>query len=245
MRLTLAEPQYFKDSIAIISELVTETHLKITPDQLQIIAMDPANVAMVLYKLLSSAFVEYDVKEELHLAINLSNLKQVLRRAKPSDQLTLEKQENKLKITLKGTSTRTFHLPLIDAEEKEQKVPDLKFDATITTTSTVLNEAVEDVDIIGESVHFKAEEGKLSISSAGDLSKANVDIPGDEDTKIVTKETQKSKYSIEYLKKMIQGGKLADKVVINFSNDYPLKIEYTVLNKLQLGFILAPRVDND
>jgi DNA polymerase III sliding clamp (beta) subunit (PCNA family) len=60
MKLTLAEPKYLKDSISIISELVNEARLKITPDFIEIIAMDPANVAMVVFKLLSSAFVEYD-----------------------------------------------------------------------------------------------------------------------------------------------------------------------------------------
>ncbi|MBN1275393.1 proliferating cell nuclear antigen (pcna) [Candidatus Woesearchaeota archaeon] len=243
--MTLAEPKYLKESIAVISELVAETQFKITTDAIQIVAMDPANVAMVVFKLLSSTFVEYDVKQETIITINLNSLKQVLRRAKPADQLTLEQEENKLKIILKGTSTRTFHLPIIEAEEREQKVPDLKFAATVTTESSTLNDAVEDVDIIGESVTFAAEEGKLTISSAGDLSKAKVEIPADEETKIVVEGKQKSKYSIEYLKKMILGGKLADKAIVKFSNDYPLRLEYAVLNKMQLAFILAPRVDND
>lgn len=245
MRMTLAEPKYLKESIAVISELVTETQFKVTQDAIQVVAMDPANVAMVVYKLLSSTFVEYDVKENVVLTINLANLKQVLRRAKPTDQLVLELDENKLKIVLKGTSTRTFHLPLIDAEEREQKVPELSFNATITMDSSTLSDAVDDVDIIGESVMFMAEANKFTISSSGDLSKAKVEIPSDEETKIVAEDKQKSKYSIEYLKKMIAGGKLADKAVAKFSNDYPLRLEYTVLNKMQLAFILAPRVDND
>ena len=245
MRMTLAEPKYLKESIAVISELVTETQFKITSDAVQIVAMDPANVAMVVYKLLSSTFVEFDVPEDTVLTINLAGLKQVLRRAKPTDQVILETEENKLRITLKGNSTRTFHLPLIDAEEREQKVPELKFAATITADSSTINEAVDDVDIIGESVTFVAEGDKLTISSAGDLSKAKVEIPADEGTKIIAEEKQKSKYSIEYLKKMISGGKLADKAVLKFSNDYPMRLEYTVLNKMQLAFILAPRVDND
>lgn len=245
MRLTLAEPKYLKESVAIISELVTETQFKISQDAIEVVAMDPANVAMVIFKLLSSCFVEFDVKEDAVIAINLASFKQVLRRAKPTDQMVLEVEENKLKITLKGTSTRTFHLPIIESEEREQKVPDLKFAATITTDASVINDAVEDVDIIGESVSFQAEAKKLTISSSGDLSKANVEIPADEATKIVCEDKQKSKYSIEYLKKMIAGGKLADKAVIKFANNYPLRMEYTVLNKLQLAFILAPRVDND
>ena len=44
---------------------------------------------------------------------------------------------------------------------------------------------------------------------------------------------------------MINGSKLADNAILKFSNDYPLRMEFFVLNKLQLMFILAPRVDND
>ena len=54
MKLVLAEPRYFKESIAIISDLVTEAKFKATKDGLELIAMDPANVAMVIFKLLSS-----------------------------------------------------------------------------------------------------------------------------------------------------------------------------------------------
>ncbi len=245
MKLTLSEPKFLKDSISIISDLVTEGTFKITPDAIELIAMDPANVAMVIYKLLSSAFIEYDVKEDVSLSINLNDFKQVLRRAKTNDAVTLEIEENKFKITFKSTSTRTFSLPIIDIEEKQQKVPDLKFKATITTNSSIINEAIEDADIIGESVTFVVENQELNVSAAGDLSKANIKITSDDDTKIICDELAKSKFSIEYLKKMIQGSKLSDKVVLQLSSDYPLKMEYKVLNKVQLSFILAPRVDND
>jgi len=245
MKLSLAETRFIKDSISIISDLVTEARFKVTPEAIELIAMDPANVAMVVFKLLSSTFVEYDVKEEVNLSINLNDFKQVLRRIKPSDTMTMELPENKLKITLKGGSTRTFHLPIIDVEEKEQAVPSLNFGATVTTNSSVLTDAIEDMDIIGESVSFMVDGKKFNISSASELSKADVEIKADDDTKIVADTKLKSKYSIEYLKKMIQGGKLADKVIIQFNKDYPLRLEYKVLNKLQLSFILAPRVDND
>ena len=248
MKLSLAEPKYLKDSISIISELVNEVRFKITPQSIELVAMDPANVAMVIFKLLSSCFVEYDVKKDIDLAINLANLKQVLRRAKPNDVLTLElDQDNKLKVVLKGNTTRTFSLAIIEFEEKEQKIPDLKFGVKIDTTSTILNDAIEDVDIVAESVTFNVEGTKLNIEATGDLSKAKIDIPSGEETKITaeSKEKIKAKYSIEYLKKMINGSKLADKVTLQFNTDYPLKLEYTEVDKVMLSFILAPRVEND
>jgi proliferating cell nuclear antigen len=248
MKLTLADPSYLKDSISIISELVNEVRFKITPDAIELVAMDPANVAMVIFKLLSSCFTEYDVKKETELAINLNNLKQILKRAKPNDMLSLEEtSENKLQIKLKSNTTRTFSIPIIELDEREQKIPELNFPLSIQTKSVILNDAVEDADIVAESVTLAAEKDKLVISAEGDLSKANIEIKANEDTKINIETTDKikSKYSIEYLKKIIAGSKLADDVMIYFNKDYPLKVEYKVVDKLLLAFILAPRVEND
>ena len=247
MKLTLAEPSYLKESITIISDLVNEARFKVTPNAIELVAMDPANVAMVIFKLLSSCFTEYDVEKDTEITINLSNLKQVLRRASPKDMLTIELEENRLKITLKSSTTRTFNLPIIELEEKEQKVPDLKFPVTIKTSSSILNEAIADVDIVGESVTFIAEPKKFTLHAEGDLNQAKIEIKEDEATKVNTNsdEKVKAKYSIEYLKKMINGSKLSDEVTIQFNKDYPLKLEYKTVDKVMLSFILAPRVEND
>ena len=247
MKLTLAEPRYLKESISIISDLVNEAKFKITPNAIELVAMDPANVAMVIFKLLSSTFTEYDVKKETEFGINLANLKQILRRAKPNDMLSIEfDSENKLKIQLKGTATRTFSLPIIELEEREQKVPDLSFPVTIKTTTNILNDAIEDVDIVAESVSFISNPKRFTIQAEGDLSKANIEINEGEQTKMSTPaDTVKAKYSIEYLKKMIGGSKIANNVTIQFNKDYPLKLEFKEVDKVLLSFILAPRVENE
>jgi proliferating cell nuclear antigen len=248
MKLTLADSKYLKDSISIISDLVTEARFKITSDAIELVAMDPANVAMVIFKLLSSTFTEYEVKEPVDIAINLGNMKQFLKRAKPDDVVTLElEKDSKLKIVLKGKSTRTFSLPILDLEEKEQKIPDLSFAAKITMPSSAFNECVEDADLVADALSLMAEKGKFKVKAEGDLSKAEIDIAGDDENKIAVEGSDKikAKYSIEYLKKMIGGAKIADTVTVNFNTDYPLKLEYRVVDRVQLAFILAPRVEND
>lgn len=247
MKLVLTDPKYFKDSITIISDLVTEAKFKATPEGLELVAMDPANVAMVIYRLLSSSFTQYKLEQPEELAINLNNLKQVLRRIKSDDILTLETEENKLKILLKSNTSRSFSIPIIELDDKEQKIPELTFPIAIEFDAAVFNESIEDVSIVAESVTFLAEKKGFNIKAEGDLSKAFIEIKPDENTIINTESIDKfkAKYSIEYLKKMISGAKLTDKVTIYFNNDYPLKIEYKEVDKLMLSFILAPRVDND
>jgi proliferating cell nuclear antigen len=248
MKLVLAEPRYFKDSISIISDLVTEAKFKAGPDGIEMIAMDPANVAMVIFKLLSSSFTEYKVSGTEKIAINLNSLKQILKRAKGDDILTLETtDDNKLKVQMRSNTIRSFSIPTLEFDDKEQKVPTLDFPLTINTKSMVLSEAIEDVSVVAESVTLLGEKNQFSVKAEGELSKAFIEIKPDENTTIAVKSDNKhkAKYSLEYLKKMISGGKLSDNAVIHFNTDYPLKLEYKVTDKLLLAFILAPRVDND
>jgi len=246
MKLTLAEPKLFKEPIMVISELVNEVVFKIDREKLELIAMDPANVAMVVYKLLGNVFVEYDMDKEVEIAVNLDNLKQVLRRAKPSDTLTMELLESKLKITLKSSSTRIFTLSLINLQEERQKVPDLDFKCKIEIPSILFDEAIEDMDVVSDSAAFEVNDNNFNIQAAGNISTAKVSFAHGDMIKINSKENNiRARYSIEYLKKIIKGSKLSDNMTLLMSNDYPLKVEYKIIDKLSLATILAPRVSND
>ena len=244
MKLTLTEPRYLKDSILIISELVNEVNFKIYKDRIELIAMDPANVAMVVFKLLSSAFAEYSVAEEKVIGVNLINLTQILKRVKPTDILSLEldQNKNKLFLTLKGVTSKRFELSLLDIEEREQKIPNLKFTAKVETNTLMFNDAIEDMDIIADSLSFKAMADKFVIESEGNISSGSVEIGNDEETTLeLNGSPVTARYSIEYLKKIIKGSKLTNKVVLEFGQDYPLKVEYALIDKLALQFVLAPR----
>jgi len=249
MKLTLAEPRILVDSVNIISEIVNEVRFKINKEKIDLVAMDPANVAMVDFKLFSSAFSEYHVEKDHELCVSLDSLKSVLKRVKPSDMLTIEldEEKNRLKIQLKSDNVRTFNLALIDIEEKEQRVPNLNFNAVVETTSMVFDDAIQDADVVADAVILKALNDRFVIEGESNMSNVLAEINKDDETKINLKSSDQSisKYSIEYLKKIVKGGKLANKVKLQFGNDYPLRVDYLVEDKVNLGFILAPRVAND
>ncbi len=249
MRLTLAEPKFLVDSINVLSELVSDARFSIDKEKIELVAMDPANVVMVIFKLLGSAFTEYKVEKPVEIGVNLDNLKQILRRVKGADILILEldNEKNRLKIWLKGETNRLFNLSLIDIGEEKQKIPELKFPLRVETNAYVFDGAIEDVGVVAESVALIGKKDMLLVEAEGNLSDARVEISEDDDTKIsnTTKGDIAAKYSIDYLRKIIKGGKLASNVVISFDKDYPLKVDYKVVDKLALTFILAPRVSSD
>ena len=247
MKLTLTEPKYFKDSVSVLSELVSETRFKVNSDGITVIAVDPANVAMVIFKLLSSCFSEFDVKEDLEIGLNLNNLKQILKRVEASDILTLESDNSKLKITIKGKVTRKFSIPIIELDEKDKKAPELDFPVDVVMPASLIASAIEDADIVADSVNFICDTNKLRFVADGDLNNVEVEVEASDDVKISnsTEGTIKSKYSIEYLKKMMSGSKISNEVSIGFNKDYPIRISFTELDKVSISFVLAPRVETD
>ncbi|MBS3150968.1 proliferating cell nuclear antigen (pcna) [Candidatus Woesearchaeota archaeon] len=247
MKLTLAETKLLKEPINILADLVNDVQFKIDKDKLEIVATDPANVVLAVFRLLSSAFIEYSIEDKETICVSLDSLNQILRRLKGNDTLILEldKKRNKLRIGMQGDSQRLFHLSLIDIEEREQQIPDLEFKSKVVIGSKMLEDAIEDVGIVAESVAFGLNKDGMTIIGDGNLSNAKIEFSKSEGTEIFTEDSVNARYSIEYLKKLIKGGKLSDKVIIRWNTDYPLKLEYNVLDKLALSFILAPRISED
>ena len=54
--LKLNDPKILNNTIGTISEFISDATFQITNEGLKLVAMDPANVAMVVFKLLSRVF---------------------------------------------------------------------------------------------------------------------------------------------------------------------------------------------
>lgn len=242
MQLRLDYPKMFSEIVGIISELVIEVRIKVNKEGMSIIAIDPANVAMVAFRLPAASFSEFEVQGEEVLGVSLEDLKAVLRRIKIGTVLILTKEENELKILLKDKVTREFNLALIEIEGEEKKLPILEFVSKIEMSSVDFSEVIEDCSVVADSCSFVTEANRFQIKAKGSLNSFKSEFSSDE-LNIIAENAQ-SKYSLEYLQKMVRATKLNDKVKINFSTDYPLKLDF-VTPTLELSFILAPRVESE
>lgn len=240
MRAKLENPKVLSDVITIISDLVTEVKLKFDEKGMSIVAIDPANVALVSFLLPKTAFSEFEATTET-LGVNLDNFKAVLKRAKPGSTLIMENSENTIKIEIFDKVKRTFSLALIEIEAEDKEPPQLEFLSQIQMNPSDLVDAIEDCLIVADSCTFIASPDKFVIEAQG-LNSAKAEFSSDE-VKIISGES-KSKYSLEYLQKFIKAHKIADRVFINFSSDHPTKIEFKQ-NDIELSFVLAPRVENE
>lgn len=242
MELVLENPSLLKKSMEIISDLVLEGTIVFKPDYMELVALNSNNVVMVIFRLLSTNFEEYDVKNDTKVSLSLEHLSGVLKSCDEKSKLSLIiEDENKLKIVSYGKNKKEFELSLIDfTDENIQKVPELKFPVKIVSSTANFTNTVNDLGFLDEAVSLKIENKKFIMEGKTNSMSGRVEFSEDVDVKTDDKDYH-CRYSMEYLKKFTKAEKLVGTVEISFSNDYPIKIEYKIVDRLLLGFILAPR----
>lgn len=240
MKVKLENPLMLSKAVEIISELVTEVRIKINEFGMSIVAIDPANVAMVGFKLPKSSFSIFETDEEV-LGVNLDDFKRILKRCGTKSSLLLEREENKLNIKIEDRILRKFSLTLINVESEDKEMPSLEFSSRIELGSQDFVDSIEDCSVVAEACSFIIKEGKFIIEAKG-LNSARSEFSGDEAD--IKAEDCKSRYSLEYLSKFIKGCKLSEKTTLNFAANHPLKMDLRD-NGMELAFILAPRVETE
>ncbi len=240
MILKLDEPKLLGDAVDIISNVVVEVRLKLLEDGLSVVAVDPANVALVIFRLPKESFVEYECGGEVW-GVNLGDLKKILKRGSGAASITLEEVEGKLKITIFDRIKRNFSLALIEVSAEDKDIPELNFAARVEMGARDFAQAVEDANVVADSCAFVLADGVFGVEGNGTLNSARAEFSGG-DLEIFGE--GRSKYSLEYLMKFVKGMKISSNVVVNFSDDYPLRLDFPG-ERMGIGFVLAPRVEND
>ena len=241
MKLKLESPRLLSDIISIISELVTEVKIKVTKEGMSLTAIDPANVAMVHFKMPSELFSEFHVDNQEILGLNLENLKAVLRRCNPGSSLTMEKQDNVLKLSIYDRIRRDFNLALIDIDLEEKSLPEWQFDSIIKLNSDSLVEVIEDCSVVSDACTFIASPEKFTVEAFG-LHSAKVEFSSDEAE--IYSGSSSARFSLEYLNKFIKGAKISNKAHLSFSNNHPMRLDFPTGN-VMLSFVLAPRIEQE
>ena len=243
MQIKLENPMLLSKVVELIAALVIEVKFKIDDSGMSVIAIDPANVAMVRFFLSKNAFSQFDLgnaKQEIW-GVNLEDLKKILRRAGIKSSLIFKREENKLNIEIPDKIKRDFTLNLIDIKGEDKELPNLEFSARIEMNSNDLIDAVEDCAVVADACSFIIDKNNFIIE-AKSLNSARSEFSGDEVN--IKAENCRAKYSLEYLDKFIKGSKLCDKTILNFANDHPLRMDLKIEN-MELNFILAPRVESE
>lgn len=251
-KAVLEDINLLKDSLDAVSALINEGTFKINKNGLSLIAMDPANVAMIMYNLLASAFTEYESTSDNQLTINIPYFVSILKRAGVNDsvEFKLIDGSNALSIKMTGDSTRMFTIPILETRGNTVNPPEKLgegFKADVEVEAGVMREGVKDAMMISDCVSLICDPKSFMMITSSDTNEASLKLASESPSliRVNANESVKSKYSLEYLDKMMKASKVTKSVKIKFANNYPMQMDYSALDKLKMSFILAPRIDTE
>lgn len=246
-KASLSDSSLLKDPINTISQLIHEGIFEVDEESLSLKAADRSTVAVVDFELKSDAFEEYKCDGEKELGIDIENFVQILKRAKNKDTLTLElsEDESQLSIKIENESVREFSMPLLSVSSGEiPTTEELEFPIKMEAGSSLIDKAVADAEIISDSIVFKGDENLLTMKAEGDSSSVKIETKAEDLIEMKTEEEARSRYPLDYLKKMMKASRVSKVVSMNFGNDYPMKLKFSEPEKVKLSFVLAPRVED-
>lgn len=228
----------FKFFVDAIRRVAPECHFHFTSDGIEVRAINPTTVALVLAKFK----VECPIQEDI--AVNTYTLKNLLTCFDDETDyvlnLSLSKSGDKqfLIIESGNISCRT---ELLDPRTI-RKSPETNYDYTrlvlVELTGCELSQAIIRCNSISPKVEFKVENGQLFILTDDPPSMVSTRF----DKCLPEPRTVKSRFSLDYMRDLAKSMSLADTVKIWVGNDFPVRFDFTY-NGVDVAYLLAPRVE--
>lgn len=244
-KAVLPDAKLFRYVVDALSTMVTEASFTASPTGLRLRAMDPSRVAMVDLELPKAFFEEFSSGDEERIGLSFEDIGKVLKRASAADKLEMETVQGRLKVRLKGKSSRTFSIPLLSIGAEDLPTPRISFKATAKLVTESIKEAIKDASIISDHVSLEAGKDILMIKANSDKGEVEVELSKDSGSvlNINAPEPQRALYSISYLEDMMKAADAADTVDMSFSTNVPVKLDFELPQGGKITYYLAPRME--
>lgn len=244
----MSDVKLLRDMFSAIAILVDEATFNLSPEGIQLRAMDPSRVAMVDFQWPKAIFDEYQCDQPQKMCINISELLKLLRRTGKDEsvELSMKPETARLQITITGRYTRTFNMPTLEPQEEEVPTPKVTFKVQAKATTDGLHQAIEDAQLVSDHVRIEADAEKLLLSATGDLMGATIELRKGSDAllDLQTQEPSKATFSLSYLAEIIKAASATSEIAtLEFANDMPIRIDFQQPREGRLTFYLAPRIE--
>jgi proliferating cell nuclear antigen len=237
--------EVLREAVEVISTLVSEVKLSVSKDGIEVKAVDPSHVAMLVLKLKPTVFEEF-TGEPTEIGIDVEKIKEVLRLSKPGDILELQYDGGKNRLVVSvGKVTR--QMSVVDpAGITDPKVPNVSPPGVAIVGMEELRQGIRGSESISDHVTLELDPEGFTMHSEGETDRVDLHIPKSGLKKLEVKEKVRSMYPLDFFSSMVKSITSSDLATLHVGNEYPLKIEFAVAGDRGEGrFLLAPRVEED
>jgi len=243
--------EYLREALAALLAISDSGRLNISPEAMSVRMTDPANVALINFKLEFEAFEHYDFSppeyapDYVQVGLDFQKLASVL--AIPSAEfvtISLTSQSNRLALQLDGLS---YSLDLFDPSimRKEPQVPELELPAKVSLFFEDWYKAIRAAEKVGDVVLVRVDESGLVLEAEGDSDKLTASFPASLLMDFTPAEVA-SRFALGYLSVLSKAARAAyaSQLWLALGRDMPIEIQFHIAEgKGHVVYWLAPRVE--
>ena len=249
----------FRTLMIALKDILLETNISFQPDGIRIINMDKSHTILVHLYLAASNFEFYECKKDkIIIGVNMLHLFKLINSIDNDDTLTIYIENNDYydgivsHLALKFENgdikqCKTQKLKLIEPEQDELEVPDVKFSSIINLPSADFQKIIRDLSCISDKLEIKSVGSELIFKCHGQFASAEIHrAEADESMKFILKQDSskviQGEFSLKNLGYFIKCTNLCPQIEVYLENDLPLVVKYNVasLGEIKLGLVPLP-----
>ena len=235
----------FRTLMTALKDILLETNISFQPDGIRIINMDKSHTILVHLYLAASNFEFYECKKEkIIIGVNMFHLFKLINSIDNDDTLTIYIENNDYfegivsHLAFKFENgdikqCKTQKLKLIEPEQDELEVPDVKFSSIINLPSADFQKIIRDLSCLADKLEIKSVGNELIFKCQGQFASAEIHrAEADESMKFILKQDSskviQGEFSLKNLGYFIKCTNLCQKIEVYLENDLPLVVKYDV-----------------
>jgi proliferating cell nuclear antigen len=247
----------FRTLMIALKDILLETNISFQPDGIRIINMDKSHTILVHLYLAASNFEFYECKKDkIIIGVNMFHLFKLINSIDNDDTLTIYIENNDYYdgvvsyLALKFENgdikqCKTQKLTLIEPEQDELEVPDVKFSSIINLPSADFQKIIRDLSCISEKLEIKSVGSELIFKCQGQFASAEIHrAEADESMKFILKQDStkviQGEFSLKNLGYFIKCTNLCPQIEVYLENDLPLVVKYNVASLGEIKLCLVP-----
>lgn len=247
----------FRTLMTALKDILLETNISFQPDGIRIINMDKSHTILVHLYLAASNFEFYECKKEkIIIGVNMFHLFKLINSIDNDDTLTIYISNNDYfdgivsHLALKFENgdikqCKTQKLKLIEPEQDELEVPEVKFSSIINLPSQDFQKIIRDLSCISDKLEIKSVGNELIFKCQGQFASAEIHrAEADGSMEFVLKQDSskviQGEFSLKNLGYFIKCTNLCQNIEVYLENDLPLVVKYDVASLGTIKLCLVP-----
>ena len=247
----------FRTLMTALKDILLETNITFSPDGIHIINMDKSHTILAHLFLEAERFEHFYCKyPKIVIGVNMFHLFKLINSIDNDDTLTIYIETSEYSdgvvdyLGLKFENgdikqCKNQKLKLIEPDEEELLLPDVKFSSVINLPSTDFQKIIRDLSNISERLEIKSVGNELIFKCRGPF--ASCEIRRSESDGIMefinkqdSSKVIQGEFSLKNLSYFIKCTNLCNSIEMYLENDLPLVVKYSVASLGEIKLCLAP-----